>query len=249
MSHGTARLKEHMRKSFLTREADTKSFREYIRGKRVVFVGPSPVLQGKAKGEFIDSHEVVVRTGGSVPVPKELWRDYGRRTEVWYVNSVFLVDHEAKREAMPDCLRQGLKWTCVRGLLAGERVFGEFSVRTRVYAPKVPGVKKPTIGMCLAKEIIDAEPSSFRIMGVTFFADGLKDSHLPGYLTSNLAIRQENIRTQGGKYHLKIFGHDYHNGDLWMKQMYDDGKVAMDAETLSYLETALERNRYCDGSR
>ena len=51
---------------------------EYLRDKRVAFVGPAPYLSGLGKGELIDSFDIVVR------VQPEIWdaSDFGSRTDV-----------------------------------------------------------------------------------------------------------------------------------------------------------------------
>lgn len=239
MSQGTARLKRHLEKLGEQREVDTQAFRCYLKGKRVVFVGPAPNLIGQGLGKFIDSFDVIVRTGGAPPVAEELMVDYGSRTEVWYVNSVFLNRFDKGR--IPVCLAQGLRWVCVRGMLAGERYFETAPVSMRIFSTRIHGCQKPIIGVCLAKEITDAEVAELHITGVTFFVDGFNNSHLDGYLTSELKHRQNAIR-EDGRDELEAMGHDYHHGDLFIRQLYEEGRVTMSRETLRYLNTALDKN-------
>jgi hypothetical protein len=51
---------------------------DYLRDKRVAFVGPASYLVGKSKGKLIDSYDVVVR------IQPEIWdvKDFGGRTDI-----------------------------------------------------------------------------------------------------------------------------------------------------------------------
>jgi len=51
---------------------------EYLRDKRVAFVGPAPYLMGQGKGELIDSYDVVVRIQTEI----ENSNDYGSRIDI-----------------------------------------------------------------------------------------------------------------------------------------------------------------------
>jgi hypothetical protein len=53
-----------------------------ISGKRIAFIGPSPHLLGQHLGEFIDSHDLVIRINTSYQIPEELHADYGKRTDI-----------------------------------------------------------------------------------------------------------------------------------------------------------------------
>ncbi len=64
---------------------DAKSYNGYLKDKTVAIVGASSHLIGKKEGEFIDSHDVVVRTNNSSVIPSELHEDYGSRTDVGYL--------------------------------------------------------------------------------------------------------------------------------------------------------------------
>ena len=68
-----------------------KEFKEYnynqqlaelIGGKRIACVAPSPHLKGLSMGEYIDSHDLVVRINQAYNVPKQDWKDYGKRTDI-----------------------------------------------------------------------------------------------------------------------------------------------------------------------
>ena len=51
---------------------------EFLKDKRVAFVGPAPYLNGQGKGSLIDSYDVVVRIQHGIPNIQ----DYGSRTDI-----------------------------------------------------------------------------------------------------------------------------------------------------------------------
>jgi len=51
---------------------------EYLKGKRVAFVGPAPYLNGRGRGVDIDAYDVVVRIQHGIPNEQ----DYGSRTDI-----------------------------------------------------------------------------------------------------------------------------------------------------------------------
>ena len=62
------------------------SYKEFLRGKKVVLVGPASTLKGTGHGPLIDSHDVVVRLNHAWPLPKDLADDIGTRIDVLYHN-------------------------------------------------------------------------------------------------------------------------------------------------------------------
>jgi hypothetical protein len=57
---------------------------EYMRGKTVALVGPASSALGTGKGEFIDSHDVVVRINKHFFANPDWAEDVGTRTDVLY---------------------------------------------------------------------------------------------------------------------------------------------------------------------
>jgi len=54
----------------------------FLKGKRIAYVCPSPHLKGLGMGNFIDSHDLVVRVNLAYHQPEDDWKDYGRRTDI-----------------------------------------------------------------------------------------------------------------------------------------------------------------------
>ncbi len=63
---------------FIKNAQTNPDLQEYLRDKRVAFVGPAPYLCGQKKGKLIDSYDVVVR------IQPEIWdtEDFGARTDI-----------------------------------------------------------------------------------------------------------------------------------------------------------------------
>jgi len=60
------------------------SYNELLKDKKVIVVGPSPSLEGKGMGEYIDSFDVVVRINKAFPVEEGQQKDIGSRTDIHY---------------------------------------------------------------------------------------------------------------------------------------------------------------------
>lgn len=58
--------------------------KNYILGKKVIIVGPSPHLIGKQQGSFIDSFDTVIRVN-EFGITPDLEKDYGSRTDISFL--------------------------------------------------------------------------------------------------------------------------------------------------------------------
>ena len=70
------------------RENDAK-LTQFVRGKRVVLVGPAPYMDEKALGKRIDGYDVVVRLSTGACLPKKCPENFGTRTDVVYASAAF----------------------------------------------------------------------------------------------------------------------------------------------------------------
>jgi hypothetical protein len=76
-----------------------EEFAKLIEGKRIAYVCPSPHLKGMKMGEYIDSHDLVVRVNQAYHMREEDWEDYGRRTDI-LMNCLNINKINALRENM-----------------------------------------------------------------------------------------------------------------------------------------------------
>ena len=47
-------------------------FSSFLKGKKVAYVCPSPHLEGLSMGDFIDSHDLVIRVNQSFAIPESI---------------------------------------------------------------------------------------------------------------------------------------------------------------------------------
>lgn len=59
-------------------------YAKFLKGKRVVLVGPAPSVIDSNQCDIIDSFDIVVRLNKALPIPKELYKDIGTKTDVLY---------------------------------------------------------------------------------------------------------------------------------------------------------------------
>jgi hypothetical protein len=75
----------------------TARLSELINGKTIAYVCPAPNLVGLNMGEFIDSHDIIIRAGNLSYLPEHLHCDYGKRTDVLIHSFNHIEIGEAKR--------------------------------------------------------------------------------------------------------------------------------------------------------
>jgi len=61
-----------------------EDYADYLKGKRVIVVGPAPHMDGSKMGDFIDSYDVVVRVNRGYRISKDMVSDLGQRTDILY---------------------------------------------------------------------------------------------------------------------------------------------------------------------
>jgi len=59
-----------------------ENLENYLKGKRIAYVCPSPHLKGKGLGKLIDSYDIVVRINQAYDMKEQDWEDYGKRTDI-----------------------------------------------------------------------------------------------------------------------------------------------------------------------
>jgi len=116
---------------------------EYLKGKRVAYVGPAPYLQNQGNGPEIDSYDVVVRIQHGIPNPK----DYGTRTDIIQscLNSNYgppLVKHLRSLES-PDQPR----FVICNDTASQMKANGEWALTNEVYEPIFADLKIPFVNL------------------------------------------------------------------------------------------------------
>jgi hypothetical protein len=181
-----------------------RHFLRYLEGKRVVFVGASPILQGRNLGAYIDDFDVVVRTNGSIDLIRDplFQRDYGSKCHVLYTNNQFY------REMRPfpdqEWRSRGVEWLCMKRCNTRDYVRFSSHLRARLIAETINQIKgdlpSAAMGVILAYDILLRRPKVFEMTGIDFFASRKKvfehdnyREYVPGYLPDKIRIQGNKI--------------------------------------------------------
>jgi hypothetical protein len=181
-------------------------FKEYIKGKRVCFVGACPNIQGMGKGKEIDNFDIVVKTNGSVFFDKDkYYKDYGRRIDVLYTNVQFA--REMRPFPCKTFVKKGVKWLCMKTLdKKDDETYSKYiNVRSlrRVIKDVHSQVYGALMGAFIITDLIKANPKELYLTGIDFFISKNKvfkhddySEYLDGYLPDKIR-RQGNIINKG----------------------------------------------------
>lgn len=183
------------------------AYRRYLRGKNVVLVGPASTLRGQGLGEFIDSHDVVVRLNHAWPLPEELKPDIGSRIDVIYHN-LNPLNQRIRRRHVLRMRQDGTRWMISshpanriryrrrqrrfrlvnKGLLRFRAVPGSLIRRLR------RRVGFPNSGMVAIVDLLRFPIQSLHVTGFSFYTTGY--DMYPNYrrIPRRLALRNHNQR-------------------------------------------------------
>lgn len=161
-------------------------------GKKVIIVGPAGYLEGRAKGNWIDSFDVVVRINHAIPILNT--KDYGSRTDVLYhiLSHRGAEDQHKKlvvREEIEEWQESGLKWLVsshgplsdrikimgpiIDGAFPWTCVHDRFAARVK----KQIGKKSPNTGITAILHLLSSNLRSLHITGFDFYSSGVYDGY------------------------------------------------------------------------
>jgi hypothetical protein len=181
-------------------------YKDFIKGKRVIFVGSCPNIKGRNQGEIIDSYEVVVKTNGSVFLEgEEYFKDYGSRIDVLYTNNQF--QREMRPLPVKDFYKRGISYLRMKACSDSDLLKYNEYIKTGKITETMQQVNKKLYGALMGAyiftDILLCEPRELFITGVDFFVSKKKvfehdnyQEYLPGYLPDKIR-RQGNIINKG----------------------------------------------------
>lgn len=91
------------------KRVDESDYNDYLKGKRVAFIGPAPTLKNSGLGKKIDSYDVVIRMKQPI-IPENLHKDYGSKTDVIYCNLNDVGYERPVHTYFKEWKGNGLKW-------------------------------------------------------------------------------------------------------------------------------------------
>lgn len=165
----------------------SKKFNDYLKGKNVILVGPSPYLEGKGRGTFIDSFDVVIRFNRGWNIPESQHADYGSKTDIrWHCMSPTLPN--GGEFAIDKMLEHNVKWLASQfpknldyfhhDIEAFESL-NQNQIKFHYFADLVYYLNinralktRPNVGPTALAELINYDINSIHLSGITFFQDG-----------------------------------------------------------------------------
>lgn len=202
-------------------------FKNYICGKKVIFVGGCPNLIGLGKGSFIDNFDIVLKSGGSVFLESEEYcKDYGKRIDVLYVNVQFC--REMRPIPVHKFRDKGIKYLCMKSPSREDLdMYGQY-INARSIRPALKQVqvyvKSAAMGLAIFQDVLNCSPKEFFLTGIDFFASKKKSfeydnyqEYLNGYLPDTIR-RQGNIINKGKTED----GHNFLENAKFVKKLFNE---------------------------
>lgn len=224
------------------------TYQDYIKNKRVIFVGAAPIMIGIGEGPKIDSYDVVVRTNGSIWLihQKDFQVDYGKRCDVLYTNNQFY--REMRPLPVREFRQHGLKFLRMKTCRPSD--FREYNhhVGTEIIRDAIHEVDKKisgaTMGMYLIQDILNCNPESLMVTGIDFFISKKKvfehdnyREYYPGYLPDK--IREQGNRINAGKVE---DGHNLHDANKIMFDLFKQGAIQFPQYIADLLKDIIDGN-------
>lgn len=174
----------------------SKKFNDYVKGKSIIIVGPSPYLKGKQKGEFIDSHDIVIRMNKGWNIPPDMQKDYGTRTDIrWHCMSEY--EHNGGPFQIEEMINKGVKWLAsqfprnldyfhydiIKFEEKNNNRLNFYNFSDIIYFLNIHRAleTRPNVAQTAIFDLINYDYKSLHLSGVTFLLDG----YYSGYAGEN----------------------------------------------------------------
>ena len=210
------------------------NFDSLITNKRVIFVGPSRILEGSKKGIWIDSFDTVIRTNGGFPVQEKYKEDYGTKGQILYVN----VSFSKMRYPLPckQYKENGLEYICFKAGLPNAETLKEYTkyVNCRSFMESIKTLSKYVPGLLSGSaalhDILQYNPKELFVTGMDFYLAGMWEwdqAYFDNYLPQK-TLEQAKVRKAQGK----LIPHDVESNKNYMISLYNQNKILFDDEIL-----------------
>lgn len=210
------------------------SYIERLKGRRVCFVGPSPILRGKGKGAEIDSYDCVIRTNHAIELIKraDYVRDYGKKCSVLYTNNQYYREMMRKRQWEAKLYAAGgLEWLCMKNARSCDLHEYKKALHARLIHSSAEEMARAVpsflMGTLIIHEVCECKPSEFYVTGIDFnttrrkvFQHDCYQEYVDGYLPDPIR-KQGNIINAGKERDPHdINGNTAHIYKLWKRGLF-----------------------------
>ncbi len=179
-----------------TDKAVEKEFNAFLKGKKVVLVGPAESIRGTNQGSLIDGFDIIVRLNHSVPVPENLKKDIGTRTDILYNCFSESIFEPNPNVVEPDIWKvEGVKWVASPypddlkwsiPLLQTFRKANEQAklpfhiIDKELYTSVEKGLTcRPNTGFAAIVDLLSKDIACLYITGLTFYKGGYLKEYRP----------------------------------------------------------------------
>jgi len=204
-------------------------YENFLRGKSVVLVGPASSMIGRNLGEYIDSFDIVIRTNNMINTlmnDNEASKDYGKRTDILYVNVTYERDMLDVWK-VEEWKKRGLKYVC--RLMKTDLGKKGISVKWRGILKNPLPPPTTYLGTRAIWDLLSFDLKKLYVTGMDAYenvsdvVDGKNKEYLEGYLPP-LEIERRNNRI-GGRLSL----HDrYRDTRFILKLEEENSKMEID---------------------
>ena len=226
------------------------NYLDLIQGKRVIFVGPAPLMIDKELGEWIDSFDVIARSNGAILLldDSNYRKDYGSRCDVLYTNVQFV--REVKDWDIDKWVNQWkIKFICSKAGAnkISKRCNDKVGVRSvlnviRKIESKVKGL---LMGPIILQDLLDHHPADLWFTGMDFyisksdtFKPGGYEEYYPGYLPP-VITKKADVDNIG-----RIDPHDYYSNTRYLWSLIEKGKLNTNPFIKKIMQKILSNPEY-----
>jgi hypothetical protein len=228
-----------------------EKFKEFIKNKKVIFVGPSPILKERNLGNWIDEFDIVCRTNGAINLINNVLyqKDYGKRCDILYSNVQFI--RESHPLPIDKFIKElNLKFICFKAV--GQSIFDYYNMKLPcLKINEVVGrmqilVQGVLMGVIILQHLSEYKPKELWFTGMDFFTSKdfvFKPNHyveyFEGYLPDKV-VKQANIKNME-----RIDPHDIISNTEYINSMYKKGIVKTnDFIEKIMMEVINNKNKY-----
>ena len=205
---------------FYSRDKINKKYAKFLKGKKVVLVGPAHKTKGTLQKDMIDGYDIVVRMNLAFKIPVKIQKDVGTRVDVLYCAlSYYYFKKKIFTRSSISKFKNNIKWIISTGIhrenilkIASYNKSSEANVGLRqVGREDVKFIskkleEKPSVGVSTIYDLLKYDISELYLTGFTFYnfmvskSQGRNkyyyDGYSPNYLLHAGAVFNHNIKKE-----------------------------------------------------